>query len=489
MSAQVLDALMARAVSDRLVSIAGVDFDAGSIQGLVRGLARRLQPGMTLATIGLHGIGLIVADLAALWAGVRLVPLPGFFSQDQIAHALAASGATALLVDPPELADRLAPAFPGPVLTLSYCLGDWSQSLADGQQHERIIFTSGTTGRPKGVRQGVRQLDFMAKALGGAVNASSKDVHFACLPLAQLLEQVAGLHLPILAGARIATDPQAMRDALAGQPAALFTALAEAQTTTTILVPRLLAAWVALLEARLVPRPDRLRLVALGGAPVAPGLVLRARALGLPVAVGYGLSECCSVVALGGVDDDPATVGTPLPGLSVDLQDGEITVSGPGVMTGYLGQAALAAPCWRTGDLGCFDGQGRLIVLGRKDTVLITPDGRNIAPEWLEEAFEAVPSIARALAVLAPDGRLLIAGLGLAATPPSLPDGRMLGLPDYALPQVTLALSLAEAQAEGLFSPDRRAARRALLSLLATQPDRFDRPAAPQRQGLNHASV
>ena len=477
MSSIVLDALMARAPSDRLVEITGVDFDAGTLQGLVRGLASRIPSGATLATLGLHGIGLIVADLAALWTGARLVPLPGFFSREQIAHALAVSGATMLLVDPRELADTLARGFPGPILTLSYCLGDWSGRQPDYTAHERIIFTSGTTGRPKGVRHGIRQLEFMATALGKAVGASSRDVHFACLPLAQLLEQVAGLHLPILAGARIATDPAALQEALAGHPAALFTALAEAGTTTTILVPRLLAAWVALLEAGLVPQPDRLRLVALGGAPVAPGLVTRARALGLPVAVGYGLSECCSVVALGGVEDDPTTVGRALPGLSIDLCDGEIVVTGPSVMTGYLGQDALATPCWRTGDVGAFDDNGRLIVLGRRDTVLITPDGRNIAPEWLEGTYESLPGIARALAALADDGRLLLAVIGKADAPVALPDGRTLGLPAYALPQSMLRLSRQDAQTAGLDNPDRRAARRALLSQLAARPDRFDRAA------------
>jgi len=477
MSSIILDALMARAASDRLVEITGVDFDAGTLQGLVRGLASRIPPGATLATLGLHGIGLVVADLAALWTGARLVPLPGFFSREQIAHALAVSGATMLLVDPPELAGNLAPDFPGPVLSPSYCLGDWSGRQPDHTAHERIIFTSGTTGRPKGVRHGIRQLEFMATALGKAVGASSRDVHFACLPLAQLLEQVAGLHLPILAGARIAIDPAALQDALAGSPAALFTALAEAGTTTTILVPRLLAAWVALLEAGLVPRPDRLRLVALGGAPVAPGLVTRARALGLPVAVGYGLSECCSVVALGGVEDDPTTVGQALPGLSIDLCDGEILVTGPGVMAGYLGQDALAAPCWPTGDLGAFDSNGHLIILGRKDTVLVTPDGRNIAPEWLEGTYETLPGIARALAALADDGRLLLAVIGKAEAPAALPDGRTLGLPPYALPQSILRLSRQEAQAAGLDNPDHRAARRALLSQADARPDRFDRAA------------
>jgi len=477
MSSIVLDALMARAASDRLVDVGGIAFDAGTLQGLVRGLARRIEPGATLATLGLHGVGLIVADLASIWAGVRLVPLPGFFSREQIAHALAVSGATMLLVDPPELAGDLTPDFPGPVLTLSSCLDGWSGQPSDGAAHERIIFTSGTTGRPKGVRHGIRQLEFMATALGKAVGASSGDVHFACLPLAQLLEQVAGLHLPILAGARIVTDPPALQDALAGSPAALFTALAAADATTTILVPRLLAAWVALLEAGLVPLPDRLRLVALGGAPVAPALVTRARALGLPVAVGYGLSECCSVVALGGVEDDPTTVGQALPGLSIDLCDGEIVVTGPGVMSGYLGQEALAAPCWRTGDLGAFDSNGRLIVQGRRDTVLVTPDGRNIAPEWLEGTYEALPAIARALAALAADGRLLLAVIGKDCAPAALPDGRTLGLPAYALPQSVLRLSRQEARAAGLDDPDRRAARQALLFLAATRPGRFDRAA------------
>ncbi len=145
--------------------------------------------------------------------------------------------------------------------------------------------------------------------------------------------------------------------------------------------------------------PASLRFVAVGGAPLAPSLVETAWTLGIPAHEGYGLSECCSVVALSRPGEAVAgAVGRPLDGLTVVLDDGEIVVRGDSVMTGYLGGARLGdGACWRTGDLGEFDAEGRLIVRGRKDSVIVTGFGRNVSPEWIEALALADPRIARAV--------------------------------------------------------------------------------------------
>lgn len=134
--------------------------------------------------------------------------------------------------------------------------------------------------------------------------------------------------------------------------------------------------------------------MAVGGAPVSEMLAARAWELGIPAHEGYGLTECCSVVAVNRPGRRKAgTVGEPLSGLEVRIEEGEVVVSGPTIMAGYLhAKQATGAP-WRTGDLGSFDGDGYLRVTGRKDDVLVTSSGRNIAREWIEAIIASDPRI------------------------------------------------------------------------------------------------
>jgi len=119
----------------------------------------------------------------------------------------------------------------------------------------------------------------------------------------------------------------------------------------------------------------------------------------VPVHEGYGLSECCSVVAVNRPGDRRAgTVGRPLPGVQVTIEDGEIVVSGPTVMRGYLTESQKIES-WSTGDTGNFDPDGFLIVTGRKDNVIVTSAGRNIHPEWIEEAIVGDRRIKRCVVV------------------------------------------------------------------------------------------
>jgi long-subunit acyl-CoA synthetase (AMP-forming) len=141
-----------------------------------------------------------------------------------------------------------------------------------------------------------------------------------------------------------------------------------------------------------------LRWVAVGGARVAPCLLQRAEALGLPVYEGYGLSECASVVAL----NTPAayragSVGKPLPHVRLSFgADGEIFVGGA-TLLGYVGDDRPAPDNWPSGDIGHLDADGFLHLHGRKKNLLITSFGRNISPEWLESELCAEAAIAQAV--------------------------------------------------------------------------------------------
>jgi long-subunit acyl-CoA synthetase (AMP-forming) len=124
--------------------------------------------------------------------------------------------------------------------------------------------------------------------------------------------------------------------------------------------------------------------VAVGGAPVASRIADAAWTLGIPVYEGYGLSECCSVVSVNRIGDRrPGTVGRPLDGLRITIDQGEIVIDGPSITDGYLGRGPADRP-WRTGDLGEMDHDGFLTVHGRKDDLIVTALGRNVSPEWVE---------------------------------------------------------------------------------------------------------
>ncbi|MCJ8140067.1 class I adenylate-forming enzyme family protein [Falsirhodobacter halotolerans] len=373
-------------------------------------------------TVGLHlsGIDYVIADLAATLAGCRVVPVPAFFSDGQIAHLLADSGAT--------LIDRLPRS--DQALALTYSGGS-----------ERIIYTSGTTGRPKGVVLGDRQLTAQTQALAAAIGAVADDRYLSVLPQAQLLEQICGIFVPVLAGAETVIAAEGQSCLFSGNGAPLARFADASRPTVTVLAPRQLTLWVAALRQG-GRAPDSLRYIAVGGAPVAPELLGEARTLGLPVAEGYGLSEASSVVAI-----TPAhgTGMVPVTGVDLWLEDGEIVVDGPNVMAGYLGAAPHSGP-WRTGDMGRLT-EGRLTVLGRRDGMILRASGRNIAPEWVEAAALADPAIPAAALILTPDDRLLLV-LAAAATPDTLSlAARLADLPEYARPE---ALVFADPRHAGL---------------------------------------
>jgi long-subunit acyl-CoA synthetase (AMP-forming) len=213
------------------------------------------------------------------------------------------------------------------------------------------------------------------------------------------LETICAICVPLLAGARTEFDPNLTASIARGQPQGLASAFQRRIPTTSVLVPELLSVWLAELTATGERAPANLRFVAIGGAPVATTLAEKAWTMGIPVHEGYGLSECSSVVSVNRPGKRrPGTVGQPLPGLQVSIDDGEIVVDGPTVMLGYQNGSDATRP-WRTGDMGAFDADGFLRILGRKDNLIVTSFGRNVSPEWIEALLCADDRIA-ACAVL-----------------------------------------------------------------------------------------
>ena len=353
-------------------------------QSLEARIARRQESleharARVLGLLADNGPEWLAADFAAERAGIPLVPLPPFFTVAQLRHAIDAGGVDALLTDSAERAQALgfAPAgVPG-----LFRRDASSVPLPAGAS--KITFTSGTTGTPKGVRLDAAQQHALAAALEQALRPLGIGRHLCLLPLAVLLENVAGARTALAAGAECALPPLAavgVTGSSGFDPLACLAALERWRAESVILLPQMLLALTLALEAG-APPPSALRFAAVGGAKVSPALIGRARAAGLPAYEGYGLTECGSVVSLNlpGADR-PGSAGRPLAHVRVAVgADREIVVSGV-----------------RTGDLGRLDGDGFLHVEGRRKHVIITSFGRNVAPEWPESELAGGGAIAQA---------------------------------------------------------------------------------------------
>ncbi|GLW11164.1 fatty-acyl-CoA synthase [Microtetraspora sp. NBRC 13810] len=253
---------------------------------------------------------------------------------------------------------------------------------AGGDHPAVVVFTSGTTGRPKGV---VHTRGSLARGLamfGEAFPLGPGDV----VHTDQLM-----LGLPALtAGATWSLPGRAAR--FAGE-------LAERRATHTFCVPVRLDALL-----RRSPRlPDTLRHLLLGAAPAPPAVLRRALAAapGARVTSVYAMTEALPIAVASAQDKlacpDGDLLGAPLPGVGVRIaDDGELFVSGPHLALGYLGEPAVTEVA--TGDLVRLDGRGRLVLLGRKKDMILR-DGVNIYPGLYEPAIAALPGVAEAAIV------------------------------------------------------------------------------------------
>lgn len=210
--------------------------------------------------------------------------------------------------------------------------------------------------------------------------------HLSILPMAILLENI-GCYAALYAGATLSLPSQrtlGIKDASGIDLPRLLNCLKIRHPDSMILVPQLLLALVSACEIGAF-ESQGLSFVAVGGAKVSLELLLRAKAVGIPVFEGYGLSECASVVALNRPEACRlGSVGKPLPHVQIKLaDDGEVLIGGT-PMLGYLGDSHTAPEWWPSGDLGEFDEDGYLYLKGRKKHQFVTSFGRNVNPEWIE---------------------------------------------------------------------------------------------------------
>lgn len=385
----------ALAVVDDCVSLTYEELE-WEVERLAKSLTAANLPGKTVGLCLGNSAAWVVLDLALTVAAVVSVPIPTFFTSEQKQHAIEAAGVSLLITEADDGRLNVSQVLCG--RHLAY-LPTGTKAVTLPLHTAKITFTSGSTGQPKGVCLATESLEEVATSLVDVIGAEYAGVHLAALPLAVLLENVAGLYPVLLAGGTY-NVPSLSGIGFASPFSPDFLRFVESlqktKATSTILVPELLRGLLTALEKTHQRLPE-MKLVAVGGARVPQGLLDAALALDVPVYQGYGLSEAGSVVALNVPHRNRAgSVGRPLPHARVSLApDGEVVIAQPAFL-GYVGQEC-ADGTFLTGDLGRFDEDGFLYFEGRKSNVIITSHGRNIAPEWIESELLCQPKIGQAM--------------------------------------------------------------------------------------------
>jgi acyl-CoA synthetase (AMP-forming)/AMP-acid ligase II len=280
------------------------------------------------------------------------------------------------------------------------------------RQVAAMIYTSGTSGAPKGVMLSHANLMFTATSIVKQRSITPGDVSYCVLPMAHVVGLAAQFLGSMAGGAEVIFEPRF-------SPANAARALAEDGVTAFAGVPALYAKLLEWLrESGATWRAPRLRLITVAGAPLTSNLKTDVEALfGLPLHNGYGLTECAPTVAQ--TRSDPVrtdcAVGQPIPGVDIRIVNaqgtdvnggdiGELWVQSPGLMLGYYHndaatQQAINADGWfNTGDLARQESDGALHIVGRTKELIIR-SGLNVYPVEVEQAINSHPEVVQSAVV------------------------------------------------------------------------------------------
>jgi long-chain acyl-CoA synthetase len=475
----------AKRVSMTPDAVAYREFDAGSGQwkgstwaetahrvGQVRaGLAAEgLAPGDRVAIMLRNGQEWVWFDQGAAAQGLVTVPVFVDDRPDNIAYCLGDAGVKLLVAEGDEHLKRLAevrsrmpgvtrivtvkpPTAPGDAAVRS--LAEWLPAepaagppvAIAGDALATIVYTSGTTGRPKGVMLSHRNiLQNVLSGLGG-IDVYTGDVFLSFLPLSHMFERTVGYYLTIVSGSQVAfarSIPQLAEDFRTIRPTAIVSvpriyerlhAAIQGQLQEARPAKRRVfefarrtgwalfewrqgrGAWRpsfllwpvlrSLVASKLLERlGGRLRIAVSGGAALNPQIAQTFIGLGLPLVQGYGLTEASPVVSVNRLEkNDPASIGSVLPGIEVAFgENGVLLVRGPSVMMGYWGNPEATAKVknaegWLdTGDQARLE-NGFLYITGRVKEIIVMANGEKVPPVDMELAIQLDPLLEQALVV------------------------------------------------------------------------------------------
>jgi long-chain acyl-CoA synthetase len=395
-----------------------------------------LEPGDRLLTWSPSTPELPATYFGAIRAGVVIVPLDLRMSREAIAGIVAASGARRLIVgtgrDAPNPAEF---GLDGLAATSVETIGaapdagelplapDWEAQVHAWPRPKpddlvELIFTSGTTGTPKGVMLAHDNLIASNRTFHRIIPPMEHRI-VSLLPLSHLLEQAVGLFYALSVGASVLY-------VRSRNPRVIFEALREHRVTSMVVVPQVLDLFWSAIErevertgrtrlfgrlrwvARRLPMGLRrivfrrvhaqlggsFRLFVSAGAFLPPALQQAWEDMGVTVLQGYGATETGTGSCTTLEDHGLGTVGRPPAGIDMRLaDDGEVQFRGPTLFKGYwdapeLTAAAFTEDGWyKTGDIGHLDAEGRLILSGRKKDIIVLPNGFNVYPEDIENAL------------------------------------------------------------------------------------------------------
>ncbi|MFF0416257.1 long-chain fatty acid--CoA ligase [Kitasatospora sp. NPDC004745] len=375
-----------------------------------------------------------LAYFGVLALGAVAVPVNALLRAEEIAHVLRDAGAAALVCAEALLAEgaRAAEAAGTPVLTVDQArdagrprldaLAGPATPIAGAVPREPgdlavVLYTSGTTGRPKGAMLTHLNLEMnTATTMLSPFDYRPEDVLLGCLPLFHTFGQICGMATCFRAGATLVLMPRF------DGPQALDLMVRE-RCTLVMGVPTMYHALLA--AARTDPRRPPLDRAFCGGAALpVPVLEDFRETFGCPVYEGYGLTETSPVVAYNqrAWPLRPGTVGRPIWGVEVAVaraevegrieplpagEIGEVVIRGHNVMAGYLNLPGASAEAvvdgwFRSGDLGTLDADGYLTIVDRKKD-LVLRGGYNVYPREVEEVLARHPAVAQVAVVGLPD--------------------------------------------------------------------------------------
>lgn len=445
------------------------DITFGAMLGQVCSVAYRIgQEGIAfgdrVAIIGENHPNWAIAYLGILYRGAVVTPLDPAATTGTLAAFLGDSATKLAFVSPASLGKfrdacgQLGRVIPAVLLRppekgedaphANACFGNWaSTSLPPGfvsapppagpEDLALLMYTSGTTGRPKAVPLSHGNIQAQIDAVQEVMKITDREVALSVLPLFHAYSQIVNLWLATTIGARVVYLNQLgsaelgsglrrcgataltgvprlwymfhkkVFDAVNARPAPLRWAF-----RAMLLANGVLRDYVRINAGHLFFRAihqafgGKLRLAVSGGAMFDQAVARDFHRLGFTILQGYGLTETSGAVTVTRLEDNViGSVGTPLKGVEVKIDDpaeagvGEVLIRGPMVTAGYYrnpeaDSEAFTPDRWfRSGDLGRFDRGGHLYIVGRKKDVIVLPSGKNVFPEDVEAHYERSPLV------------------------------------------------------------------------------------------------
>ena len=402
----------ALAVSDGTVSLTNTE-----LLQRVRAAAAQLHElglgtGDVVAVKLRNRVEFVVVLFASWRLGATVTPVNPSLTEAEVVRQLEASGARVLIAEDGVIRPRGITTLAAGDLCRD-ALGSDSPPRVDPSALALLIFTSGTTGVPKGVMLDHANLDAMAQMGRRALDIGPADRCLLILPLFHVNGIVVSVLMPLLAGGSIVIadrfDPRTFFDTVERHRPTFFSAV---PTIYTLL---------AALPDDVRPDMSSVRFGICGAAPASAELLGRFETrYGFPLIEGYGLSEATCASTINPVDGErrAGTVGLAFPGQQIRIVDeggtdvstgvdGEVIIAGPNVMRGYLGRpdetARVIVGGWlHTGDIGHLDADGYLTLVGRSKDMIIR-GGENVYPKEIEDVLTGDPAVLEAAVIGVPD--------------------------------------------------------------------------------------